>query len=409
VTPEPPRMDLNFSAEEQRFRAEVRQFIDARLSPDTRDKVLGGRRLSKDDYLGWHRTLHKQGWVAYSWPMEFGGTGWNAAQQYIFEEEMADAGAPALMPFGLRMVAPVIMKFGNKAQQDHYLPRILSGEDWWCQGYSEPGSGSDLASLKMRAERQTRNGQDVYVCNGQKTWTTLAQHADMIFCLVRTASDVRAQEGISFLLIDMKTPGITVRPIIMLDGEHEINEVWFENVEVPVANRVGEENKGWTYAKYLLGHERTGNAGVGFCKRWLKELKKMAAAQSANGRPLLEDARFRDKIAQVEIDLMALEITNLRVIAAEQEKKGPGPEASMLKVKGSEIQQALTELMMQALGQHALPWQPEALDYGYRGEVAGPDFGPPLTGDYFNYRKASIYAGSNEIQRNIISKMMLGL
>ena len=398
-------MDLEFTADEKRFRDEVRSFLRSHLPKEIGEKVVQGKRLEKADFLRWHKILHQQGWVAPTWPREFGGTGWTSVQQYIFEEEGADAGAPPLMPFGLRMVAPVIMKFGNKAQQDHYLPRILSGEDWWCQGYSEPGSGSDLASLKMRAERKG----DVYVCNGQKTWTTLAQHADMIFCLVRTASDVRAQEGISFLLIDMKTPGITVRPIIMLDGEHEINEVWFENVEVPVANRVGEENKGWTYAKYLLGHERTGNAGVGFCKRWLKELKKMAAAQSANGRPLLEDARFRDKIAQVEIDLMALEITNLRVIAAEQETKGPGPEASMLKVKGSEIQQALTELMMQALGQHALPWQPEALDYGYRGEVAGPDFGPPLTGDYFNYRKASIYAGSNEIQRNIISKMMLGL
>ena len=398
-------MDLDFTAEERRFRDDVRAFIKAHLPKALSDKVVQGKRLEKDDYLYWHKTLHRKGWVAYTWPKAFGGPGWNAVQQYIFEEESADAGAPPLMPFGLRMVAPVIMKFGSQAQQDHYLPRIRSGEDWWCQGYSEPGSGSDLASLKMRAERKG----DVYVCNGQKTWTTLAQHADMIFCLVRTATDVRAQEGISFLLIDMKTPGVTVRPIIMLDGEHEINEVWFENVEVPVANRVGEENQGWTYAKYLLGHERTGNAGVGYCKRWLKHLKHIAAQQPADGRSLLEDARFRDKIAQVEIDLMALEITNLRVIAAEQEKRGPGPEASMLKVKGTEIQQALTELMMQALGHHAIPWQPQALDAGYHGEVAGPAFGTPLSGEYFNYRKASIYAGSNEIQRNIISKMMLGL
>jgi alkylation response protein AidB-like acyl-CoA dehydrogenase len=398
-------MDLQFTPEEQRFRDEVRAFMKASLPKEISDKIVHGKRLERDDYLRWHRILAKKGWAAHTWPKEFGGPGWNAVQQYIFEEEGAAAGAPPLMPFGLRMVAPVIMKFGSRQQQDHFLPRIVSGEDWWCQGYSEPGSGSDLASLKMRAERKG----DVYVCNGQKTWTTLAQHADWIFCLVRTASDVRAQEGISFLLIDMKTPGVTVRPIIMLDGEHEINEVWFENVEVPVANRVGEENKGWTYAKYLLGHERTGNAGVGFCKRWLKQLKEIAAAQSANGRPLLEDARFRDKIAQVEIDLMALEITNLRVIAAEQEKKGPGPEASMLKVKGSEIQQTLTELMMQALGHHALPWQPDALEYGYSGPLSGPDFAPPLTGHYFNFRKATIYAGSNEIQRNIISKMMLGL
>ena len=398
-------MDLNFTAEEQGFRADVRKFIDKNLPAALRDKVLQGKRLGRDDYLTWHKILHKQGWLASTWPVEFGGTGWNATQQYIFEEECADAAAPMILPFGPRMVAPVIMKFGNPAQQEYFLPRILSGEHWWCQGYSEPGAGSDLASLKCRAERQG----DKYVVNGQKTWTTLAQHADWIFCLVRTATDVRAQEGISFLLIDMKTPGVSVRPIIMLDGEHEINEVWFENVEVPVQNLVGEEKKGWTYAKYLLGHERTGNAGVGFCKRWLKQLKKIASKQPSGSGTLFKDARFRDRIAQVEIDLMALEITNLRVIAAESEKKGPGPEASMLKVKGTEIQQALTELMMQALGHHALPYQHAAMDAGFRGTVVGPDFGVPMTGHYFNFRKASIYAGSNEIQRNIISKMMLGL
>ncbi len=397
-------MDFEFTPDEKRFRDEVRAFVRGHLPKDVGEKVVQGKRLEKEDYLRWHRALHQHGWIGHTWPKEFGGTGWNAVQQYIFEEECADAGAPQTMPFGLRMVAPVIMKFGNTAQKDSFLPRILSGEDWWCQGYSEPGSGSDLASLKTKAER---NG-DHYVVNGQKTWTTLAQHADWIFCLVRTASDVRAQEGISFLLIDMKSKGVTVRPIIMLDGEHEVNEVWFDNVEVPVTNLVGEENKGWTYAKYLLGHERTGNAGVGFCKRWLKQLKQYAGAQPATGgQPLIEDSRFRDKVAQVEIDLMALEITNLRVIA--DQSKGPGPEASLLKVKGSEIQQMLTELMMQALGVHALPWQPAALEYAYQGEVAGPAFGPPLTGDYFNFRKASIYAGSNEIQRNIISKMMLGL
>jgi len=398
-------MDLNFSPDEERFRQDVRQFIQQSLPREISQKVITGKRLDKDDFLTWHRVLYKQGWLAPTWPREFGGPGWSAAQQYIFEEEAAAAGAPPIMPFGARMVAPVIMKFGSPEQQQFFLPKILSGEHWWCQGYSEPGSGSDLASLKCRAERQG----DKYVVNGQKTWTTLAQHADWIFCLVRTATDVRAQEGISFLLIDMKTPGVTVRPIIMLDGEHEINEVWFENVEVPVANRVGEENKGWTYAKYLLGHERTGNAGVGFCKRWLKQLKEVAARQRKDGRPLLEDVRFRDRIAQVEIDLMALEITNLRVIAQEQERRGPGPEASMLKVKGTEIQQALTELMMQAMGHHALPHQYAVLDYGYAGPLAGPEYGASATGDYFNYRKASIYAGSNEIQRNIISKMMLGL
>ncbi|MGH6629360.1 MAG: acyl-CoA dehydrogenase family protein, partial [Burkholderiales bacterium] len=280
-------MDFEFSPEEKRFREEVRAFVRNHLPKDVSAKVIQGKRLEKEDYLRWHRALHKQGWIGHTWPTEYGGTGWNAVQQYIFEEECADAGAPQTMPFGLRMVAPVIMKFGSQAQKDYFLPRILSGEDWWCQGYSEPGSGSDLASLKTKAEPQgdpgSGSGAGKYVVNGQKTWTTLAQHADWIFCLVRTASDVRAQEGISFLLIDMKSKGVTVRPIIMLDMEHEINEVWFENVEVPAQNLVGEPNKGWTYAKYLLGHERTGNAGVGFCKRWLKQLKQFAAAQPAAG------------------------------------------------------------------------------------------------------------------------------
>ncbi len=398
-------MDLNFTPEEQRFRADVRAFIDANLPAAIRDKVLSGKRLSKEDFLTWHKILFHQGWVAANWPVEFSGTGWTAVQQHIFSEEAADAGAPGLMPFGLVMVAPVIMAFGNRAQQEYFLPRILSGEDWWCQGYSEPGSGSDLASLKTRAERVG----DKYIVNGQKTWTTLGQYADWIFCLVRTSVDARKQEGISFLLIDMKTPGIQVRPIIMLDGEHEVNEVWFDNVEVPVQNLVGEENKGWTYAKFLLGHERTGIAEVGRSKRRLKRLKDIAARQcGADGRPLIEDLRFRDRIAQVEIELMALEITNLRVIAAEMEKKSPGPEASLLKIRGSEIQQTLSELLMLALGTDALPYQEAALDAGYDGPLAGPDYAAPLAGQYFNTRKTTIYGGSNEIQKNIISKMILG-
>ncbi|MEN8665591.1 MAG: acyl-CoA dehydrogenase family protein [Polycyclovorans sp.] len=402
-------MDLNFTPEEQRFRADVRRFIDANLPSDLRDKVLEGKRMGKEDFLRWHRILHKQGWVAPHWPKAFGGAGWNAVQQHIFGEECADAGAPALMPFGLVMVAPVIMAFGNKAQQDYFLPRILSGEDWWCQGYSEPGSGSDLASLKTRAERVGDPYTGKYIVNGQKTWTTLGQFADWIFCLVRTNPEARKQEGISFLLIDMKTPGITVRPIIMLDGEHEVNEVFFDNVEVPAQNLVGEENKGWTYAKFLLGHERTGIAEVGRSKRWLKRLKTIAAKEPASGGGrLIDDPRFRDRIAQVEIELMALEITTLRVIAAEMEKKTPGAEASLLKIRGSEIQQTLSELMMQALGPYALPFQHAALDAGYTGPVAGPAYGLPQSGLYFNMRKTTIYGGSNEIQKNIISKMILG-
>jgi len=398
-------MDLNFTAAEQAFRAEVRAFIDASLPTDIRDKVLNYQRLGKDDYYRWHVILAKQGWVAANWPQEYGGPGWNSVQQHIFDEECGDAGAPVLSPFALRMVAPVIQAFGSSEQKAHYLPKIISGEHWWCQGYSEPGSGSDLASLRTRAERVG----DRYIVNGQKTWTTLGHHANWIFCLVRTNTEARKQEGISFLLIDMATPGITVRPIIMLDGEHEVNEVWFENVEVPVANRIGEENQGWTYAKYLLGHERTNIAEVGRSKRKLKRLKQIASLQpGSDGRPLLEDLRFRDRIAAVEIELMALEITNLRVIAADMEKRAPGPEASLLKIRGSEIQQALAELMMQTLGVQALPYQHAAQDHGYDGAVIGPEYGPPLPGLYFNMRKTTIYGGSNEIQKNIISKMILG-
>ena len=398
-------MDFNFTQEEQAFRSEVRTFVEANLPADIRERVLGGKRLGKDDFMTWHKILYRKGWVAPHWPVAFGGTGWSPVQQHIFSEECADAGAPGLLPFGLVMVAPVIMAFGSPAQQQYFLPKILSGEHWWCQGYSEPGSGSDLASLKMRAERVG----DKYIVNGQKTWTTLGQHADWIFCLVRTSPDARKQEGISFLLIDMKSPGITVRPIILLDGEHEVNEVWFDNVEVPADNLVGEENKGWTYAKFLLGHERTGIAEVGRSKRWLKQLKQVARQQNgSDGRPLIEDLRFRDRIAQVEIELMALEITNLRVIAAEMEHRAPGPEASLLKIRGSEIQQTLSELLMQALGPEALPFQEAALYDGYEGPRSGPDYAAPLPGQYFNMRKTTIYGGSNEIQKNIISKMILG-
>ena len=398
-------MDLEFSPEEQQFRAELRAFLGAKLPTDISHKVKEGKRLEKDDFVRWQKILHAHGWGAPSWPERFGGTGWSAVQQHIFDEESAAAGAPLQLPFGLKMVAPVIMAFGDPVQQAQFLPRIIDGSDWWCQGYSEPGSGSDLASLKTRAERRGEH----YVVNGQKTWTTLAQHADWIFCLVRTTSEGRPQEGISFLLIDMKSPGITVRPIIMNDGEHEINEVWFDEVKVPVSNRVGEENRGWTYAKFLLGHERTGIAGVGRSKAALKHLKEVARRETCHGRPLLEDLRFRDRIAQVEMELMALAITNMRVLSSEKEKKAPGPEASILKIKGSEIQQTIAELQMSALGHYALPWQPEALDAHWDGESIGPDYAAPLTGHYFNYRKTTIYGGSNEIQKNIIAQMILGL
>jgi alkylation response protein AidB-like acyl-CoA dehydrogenase len=382
-------MDLDFTPEEQAFRREVRAFLEAKLPASIRDKVLNGLPVSKEETARWHKILHAQGWAGINWPKQFGGTGWTPVQQHIFDVECADAGTPRLLPFGVNMVAPVIMAFGTPAQQQYFLPRILAFEDWWCQGYSEPGSGSDLASLKTRAERKG----DHYIVNGQKTWTTLAQHADWIFCLVRTASEGRPQEGISFLLVDMKTPGVTVRPIYMLDGEHEINEVWFEDVKVPVENRVGEENKGWTYAKYLLGHERTGIAEVGRSKRELKRLKAMARAQKANGRPLLEDARFRDRIAEIEVELMALEITALRVLTAPVGDRKPRPESSFLKIRGSEIRQDISELMMLCVGHDAL--------------VDLPDRRPAA--HYLNDRKTSIYGGSNEIQKNIVAQMILGL
>ncbi len=398
-------MDLNYTADDLAFRDTVRTYLEANLPADLQQKVLNHKRLSKEDFVRWHKILAKQGWVGSGWPVEYGGTGWSAVQRHIWEEECASAGTPTIMPFGVNMVAPVIMAFGNDAQKKHYLPRILNCDDWWCQGYSEPGSGSDLASLKCRADREG----DFYIVNGQKTWTTLGQHADMIFCLVRTDSGGRKQEGISFLLIDMHTPGITVRPIIMLDEDHEVNEVWFDNVKVPVQNLIGEENKGWTYAKYLLGHERTNIAAVGRAKREMEFLKRIASQQQKNGKPLIEDPLFSAKVATLEIEIMALEVTVLRVISMDNAKRGPGPEASMLKVKGTEVQQALTELMVEAVGPYGLPFDPDFLHGSEEHSAANDDDAAPLASYYFNFRKTSIYGGSNEIQKNIITQMILGL
>ena len=407
-------MDLNYSAGELAFRDEVRAFLEANLPPDLQHKVRKHLRLTREDNVRWHRILAAQGWVAPGWPREFGGPGWTPVQRHIFEDECGRAGTPRIMPFGVDMVAPVIMAFGNQAQKDYYLPRILSCEDWWCQGYSEPGAGSDLASLTTTAVRKTDEQGEHYIVNGQKTWTTLAQHADMIFCLVRTDSGVRKQEGISFLLISMHSPGVTVRPIIMLDEDHEVNEVFFDNVRVPAGNLVGQENRGWTYAKYLLGHERTGIAAVGRSKRELAFLKSLAARERKNGKPLIDDPLFAAKVAGLEIELMALEMTVLRVLA--RPDAAPGPEASVLKVRGTEIQQALTELMLEAAGPMALPFDPAVLEGGSDGGSDGGSIDDAeredyaaLAGHYFNYRKTSIYGGSNEIQRNIISQMILGL
>ena len=395
-------MDLAYTPEEQAFREDVRAFVRAKLPRDVSEKVLHRRHLDKDDYVRWQRALNERGWLASGWPVDYGGSGWTAIQQHIFDEESALAGAPRIIPFGLVMVAPVIIQFGSRWQKEHYLPRILSSEDWWCQGYSEPGSGSDLASLKCRAVRQG----DHYVVNGQKTWTTLAQYADMIFCLVRTDSTVKKQEGISFLLIDMHSPGVTVRPLYLYDEEHEVNEVFFDEVKVPVENLVGEEGRGWTYAKFLLGHERTGIARVGESKRELAALKAIAARELKNGAPLAADPAFRHRLAQTEIDLLALEMTLLRVLS---NRAKPGAEASILKIKGTEVQQALSELMMEALGPAAAPFSRPAIDAGGQAAPFAPGYAPPLAARYFNWRKASIYGGSNEIQRNIIAQQVLGL
>jgi len=398
-------MDLNYSPADDAFRADIRAWLDANLPQALRAKVLDHKRLNRDDYASWHKLLGTRGWSVVAWPKEYGGPGWDATQRHIWDEECARIGAPGVLPFGVSMVAPVLMKYGSDAQKAHYLPRILDGTDWWCQGYSEPGSGSDLASLRTRAERQ----DDHYVVNGQKTWTTLGQFADMMFCLVRTDTGAKKQEGISFLLIDMKTPGITVRPIITLDEDHEVNEVFLEDVKVPLENRVGEENRGWTYAKYLLGHERTGIARVGQSKRELVFLKRLAANQKKGSVSLLADAVFSSKIAALEIEMMALEVTVQRVVASEANGRGPGPEASMLKIKGTEVQQALTELMVEAVGPQAAAFDPAYLEGEREHSLAGDDDAAPLAAYYFNFRKTSIYGGSNEIQKNIIAQMILGL
>jgi alkylation response protein AidB-like acyl-CoA dehydrogenase len=376
-------MDLNYSPEEAAFREEARAWLNANLPQDLRDKVANYAHLSKDDLLRWHKILAKKGWVAPAWPKEWGGTGWNVVQRYIFEEELGYVGGPMLVPFGLSMCAPVLLRFGSEAQKNRFLPRIYQGEDFWCQGYSEPGSGSDLASLKTKA---VRDG-DHYVVNGQKIWTTLAHYADWIFCLVRTDSNTeRRQEGISFLLMDMKTPGITVRPLILMDGAHEVNEVFFDDVKVPAENLVHEEGKGWTVAKYLLGYERMNTGRIGESKRQLANLKQFSSGKA-------DDVRFRDRLSRTEIELMALEITNLRFLdRMRRTGQPPGADVSMLKIKGTEIQQSLTELMMQA-----------------SDPAASDPFSEALRKKYLSMRKTTIYAGSNEIQRNIIAKMTLGL
>ncbi len=398
-------MDLNFTPQEEAFRAEVQAFLKAKLPARIATKVKAGQRLSKADQDEWHAILNERGWLANHWPQEYGGPGWGAVEKFIFDTECALAGGPRIVPFGVNMLGPVLIKFGNEAQKKYWLPRILSGEDWWCQGYSEPGAGSDLASVKTTAVRQG----DHYIVNGQKTWTTQGQHANMIFCLVRTDREAKAQSGISFLLVDMKSPGVELRPIRTLDGDKEVNEVFFTDVKVPVENLVGEENRGWTYAKYLLTYERTGIAGVGFCIAALAKLKVIAAKVMKNGQPLDQDPLFAARMAQVEIDLENMKTTNLRVIAAVAGGGVPGAESSMLKIRGTEIRQEILSLIRRAVGPYALPFIEEAQYEGYADEPVGPKEAATAAANYFNYRKLSIFGGSNEIQKNIISKMILGL
>ena len=392
-------MDLNFTAEELAFRKEIRQWVSENLPAEISHKVRHALRLSRDDLQRWAKILGKKGWLGWGWPQQFGGPGWNAIQKHLFEEECALACAPRVIPFGPVMVAPVIMAFGNAEQQKRFLPGIASGEVWWSQGYSEPGSGSDLASLKTKAERRG----DKYIVNGQKTWTTLGQYGEWIFCLVRTSSEGKPQTGISFLLIDMKSPGVTVRPIVLMDGEPEVNEVWFDNVEVPAENLIGEENKGWTYAKHLLAHERTNIADVNRAKRELERLKRVAKEEG-----LWDDSRFRDQIALLEVDVVALEMLVLRVLSAEKSGKQSLEIAGLLKIRGSEIQQRYTELMMLAAGPLTRAHVYEAMEAGWQGDLAVPLGVLPLAGTYFNYRKTTIYGGSNEVQRNIVAQTVLG-
>jgi alkylation response protein AidB-like acyl-CoA dehydrogenase len=396
-------VDLSFSPDDASFRAEVHDFIRDHYPAEMR-VANPHSDLTKQQMLLWHRVLYKKGWIAPGWPREFGGTGWSVTQRYIWEQESAAADTLPPLAFGVTMVGPVIYTFGTAAQRERFLPGILSGDDWWCQGYSEPGAGSDLASLRTRAVRDGNH----YVVNGHKTWTTLAQHAEWIFCLVRTDLSVKPQQGISFLLIDMRSPGVTVRPIVTIDGVHEVNDVFLDDVRVPVENRIGEENHGWDCAKFLLGNERTSMAGTARSRRRLDRLKQIAANEMSGGRPLIETDAFARQLARVEIELMALEVTELRVLSAASRGERPGAEASLFKIKGTEIQQRLTELALEAVGNYGLLNRP-TLGYGDNEPPPGPDYAHLVTEDYLNTRKKSIYGGSNEIQRNIIAKAVLNL
>lgn len=395
-------MDINLTPEELDFQLEQRNFFADKFPEDCKKANAENGSISYEQQIRWQKILHENGRMAVNWPVEYGGTGWNSTQKYLYAHEMAAANCPTPIAFGVNMVGPVIYTYGNEEQKKRFLPDILESNVHWCQGYSEPNSGSDLASLQTKAERDG----DHYIVNGQKTWTTLAQYADWIFCLVRTSSEGKKQEGISFLLIDMKTPGVEVKPIVMIDGGVEVNSVYLDNVKVPVENRIGEEGKGWTYAKVLLQHERTGIAGVASSKRELGRLKELAGSLVHDGKSLLDDEDFSTEVADLEMELLALEYTDLRVLSTVASGRAPGAESSILKIVGSEIQQKLTDLFVRVSGAYALPYVNDNSPSNVR---VGPDFARHAAPTYFNRRKVTIYGGSNEIQKNVIAKAVLAL
>ncbi len=397
-------MNLSFSEEDLSFQDEVRSFIADNYPADIKNKMDNGIPLSKEDILTWQRILSKKGWFAVNWPEEYGGTGWTVTQKHIFQNELASANTPTLVPFGVSMCGPVIYSFGTQEQKDKFLPGIINNDVWWCQGYSEPGSGSDLASLKTKA---VKDG-DHYIVNGTKTWTTMAQHADWIFCLVRTETTDIKQQGISFLLIDMKTPGVEVKPIITIDGSHEVNMVYLDNVKVPVENLIGEEGAGWNIAKFLLAHERTGIGGIPALKREIRRLREITSELPLGEGFLKDDELFMDKLNKLEIDLLAAEYSELRTLASMSKGGHPGPESSILKIKGTDLQQGLSDLFVEAIGYYAHPFMSEEDLASNEGRI-GPDFAANVMPHYLNYRKVSIYGGSNEIQRNVIAKAVLGI
>ena len=396
-------MDLTFSKEDLDFQAEVRDFLTSEYPLAIKEKQDKRLPLEKEDIISWQKILASKGWFAINWPKEYGGAGLTPTQIYILQTELAGANTPILIPFGVNMCGPVIYTFGTEEQKKKFLPGILNSDTWWCQGYSEPGSGSDLASLQTKAELKGDN----YLVNGTKTWTTLAQHADWVFCLVRTETTDIKQEGISFLLIDMKSKGIEVKPIITIDGAHEVNMIYFDDVEVPANNLIGEEGEGWNIAKFLLMHERTGIAGIAALKRELKRLKEISSDLIVGEASLLDDANFRNKIEAAEIELTATEFTELRTLSQISSGGAPGPESSILKIKGTELQQSISELFIEMLGYYAHPFLTEA-ELGSNASI-GPDYAGSAMPHYLNFRKVSIYGGSNEIQRNVISKAILGL